>query len=85
MSRAAHCGSPGRVRLWLRVEAGHRRLDPRASAPRDSAPQVDLVGVLGLSRLRRQAQGLRVRRDSVVGHVPLGRTSSSLSRAAPID
>jgi hypothetical protein len=35
---------------------------------------VDLVGALGLSRLLRQAQGLRLRRDPFLGHVPLDLT-----------
>lgn len=34
---------------------------------------MDLVGVLGLPELRREAQGLRVRRDPRLGHVPLAR------------
>jgi hypothetical protein len=35
---------------------------------------MDLVGALGLPRLLCQAQGLRLRRDPFLGHVPLDLT-----------
>jgi len=37
----------------------------------DPAPEVDLVGALELPQLLCEAQGLLVRRDSQLGHVPL--------------
>src|SRR5262245_31911113 len=77
MSRAAHCGSPGRVPPWPRVEGRHPALDPGAADPRDPAPEMDLVGALELPRLRREAQGLRVRADPIVGHVPLAHGASA--------
>src|SRR5579862_75293 len=71
MSRAAHCGPPARVRPWLRVADHRPDLDPRAPDPRGPASEMDLVGVLGLPELLRQAQGLCLRRDPLLGHVPL--------------
>jgi hypothetical protein len=42
-----------------------------------AAPEVDLVVVLGLPPLLRQAQGLLVRRDPLLGHVPLAARAAS--------
>src|SRR6476659_4927055 len=82
MSRAAHCGPPVPLPPWEGVADGDPSLDLCAPPPRGTAPEVDLVGALGLPRLLRQAQGLLVRRDPLLGHVPLG--LSRRSQAFPV-
>ena len=43
---------------------------------------MDLVGALGLPYVPRQAQGLRLRRDPFVAHVPVAARSQVLTPAA---
>ena len=74
MSRAAHCGPPVPVRPCGGVADRNPHVDSRLARTGDPAPEVDLVGVLGLPPLLRQAQGLLVRRDRPLDHVPLTRS-----------
>src|SRR3954451_8981486 len=73
MSRAAHCGPPVPVPPCGGVPDRNPPLDPRPHGVGDPASEVDLVGALGLPQLLREAQGLLLRRDPQLGHVPLTR------------
>src|SRR5207237_8280247 len=72
-------GRPGRPYRGPRVAYRDSALDRRALRARGEPPQVDLVGVLGLPPLLREAQGLRLWRDRPLEDVHLRARVSSLS------
>jgi hypothetical protein len=71
LGRTAYCASAVSLRGFWSEPGIPLLCDRRADPPRDHAPQVDLVELLGLSEARSRAQGMRLLQ---MGHVSLTTT-----------